>query len=96
MSLEHICSQCKLTFKITRKVRLRTAFGYQVLPLPVVSPTRSLADYQKVRCPRCGQVDHDDRLKVFGFFNPRVFVIVCIGLILAMLVADHFGVWPPR
>lgn len=96
MALQHICTQCNLTFEITRKVRLRTAFGYQAFPYPIVSPSRSLEDYQKVRCPRCGHVERDERLKVLALLKPQTFVIVVIVLILAMLVADLFGMWPPR
>lgn len=95
MALEHVCSQCHQTFEITRKVRLRTAFGYQVFPLPSVSPSRSLDDYQKVRCPKCGHIDRDERLKVLGLFKPSVFVTLCICLILALLIADHFGILQP-
>jgi hypothetical protein len=92
--MQHICTSCKHNFKVTRQVRLKTALGYQYFPWPIIKPSQSLDDYQKVKCPKCGQIDINREVKVYGLFQPRTFFFVFIGLIFLMLIADIFGLWP--
>lgn len=96
MTKYHSCTNCDLKFEIKNKHRLKSAFGFQYLPWPFVSPSKSLEDYSKVSCPRCKHIEINDELRVFGVFKPKFFAILFISLILLMLIADVAGWWPAR
>ncbi len=93
MTVVHCCSHCGHTFKITHGTRLKTALGFQYFPLPFVLPSQAIDDYQKVRCPDCGHVDREEKLRMYGIFPPRTFVILAISAILMMLLLDVMGNW---
>ena len=82
-----------MKFEIKNKHRLKTAFGFQYLPWPFVSPSKSLGDYSKVNCPKCKHVENDDELRIFEVFKPRLFVILFISIIFLILIADVLGWW---
>jgi hypothetical protein len=92
--MQHTCSNCRSNFEISNATRQKSALGFNFTPWRLVSPTKSLDDYQKVTCPRCGHIDIDDQLRVFGIFRPRLFFYLFIALILFLLVLDILGYFP--
>ncbi|MBT9099032.1 hypothetical protein KFZ76_15130 [Methylovulum psychrotolerans] len=50
----------------------------------------AIEDYNKVRCPKCGTIEKEPKIKVFGIFVLRPFLTVMVFLVIFMFVAIRF------
>jgi ribosomal protein S27AE len=90
MSLTLTCSNCGHAFLVDRATRLKSGWGMSLRAglLPV---EQQLSDYQKVQCPRCGNIETDDRIKSYELFKPSTVIYIVLGLIFILLLLDVFG-----
>ena len=87
MSHTHKCSNCGHEFIVDRRTLLKTGWG-RSLSAGFKSASRQLDDYQKVKCPKCGTIETDERILSFGFLQPRTVIWLVIVAVLTMLVFD--------
>jgi hypothetical protein len=52
------------------------------------SATQQLEDYQKVKCPKCGTIEKDERILSYGFLQPKTVIWLVIAAVLTMLLVD--------
>lgn len=90
MSLTHTCSNCGHAFLVSSATRLKSGWGMS-LRAGLLPAEQQLSDYQKVKCPQCGNIESDDRIKSYGLLNPKTVIYVVLGLIFVMLLLDLFG-----
>jgi len=85
----HKCTQCKFDFSINSGTLLETGWGRRSSLEQLrdgISFKQSLFDYDMLRCPSCGNVENDDRIKVFGVLRVKTFLWIVIAFILALLM----------
>jgi rubredoxin len=87
MQINHKCSQCQYEFLLTSRTALRTGWGRSIASL-FVPIGQQLNDYQKVVCPKCGQIDTDDRVRSYGLFKPRTVIYLVLAIMLLLFVVD--------
>jgi hypothetical protein len=71
--LVHRCSICGSAFAIASSTRV----GLNVT---------LNEDFQRVKCPVCGNVEVDERILIFGLFQPRVYVYMLLGIAFAVVL----------
>jgi hypothetical protein len=87
MAMMHKCGRCGEEFRVSRETLLPTGWGRRAWQLQLrdrVSFDKSLDDYSKVRCPICGRIESDGRIKVLGIFRARTFVGLVVGIVFAL------------
>ena len=83
----HKCTNCGNRFAIDRRTLLKTGWG-RSLTAGCKSASQQLDDYQKVKCPKCGAVEKDERILSYGFLQPKTVVLLVIVAVFLMLLAD--------
>jgi DNA-directed RNA polymerase subunit RPC12/RpoP len=89
MLTDHKCSRCQHEFALTSNVFLKTGWGRSVASL-FKSLGQQLNDYQKVVCPKCGQVDQDDRIFSYGLFKPHTVIYLVLAIMAVLFIVDFF------
>lgn len=87
MALTHKCSNCGQVFRIDRATLLKTGWG-RSLSAGFRSVTEQVDDYRKVKCPKCGTVEKDERILSYGFLKPRAVIWAVLVVIAVLLVFD--------
>lgn len=87
MALSHQCSNCGNEFAIDRTTLLKTGWG-RSLSAGFKSASQQLDDYQKVKCPKCGMIEKDERILSYGFLQPKTVVWLVIAAVVIMLLVD--------
>ena len=87
MAAIHKCTRCGLEFELGRKVYLKTGWGRSIAA-GFRSPHQQLDDYQKVVCPRCGNVEADERILSYGLLKPRTVIYAVLAIVLILLLVD--------
>jgi DNA-directed RNA polymerase subunit RPC12/RpoP len=87
MALFHKCSNCGHEFTIDRTTLLKTGWG-RSLSAGFRSASQQLDDYQKVKCPKCGTIEKDERILSYGFLRPKMVIWLVIAAVITMLIVD--------
>lgn len=85
--MAHKCTNCGHEFAVDRSTLLKTGWG-RSLTAGFKAASQQLDDYQKVKCPKCGTVEKDDRILSYGLLRPKTVVWLVIATVLIMLLAD--------
>lgn len=87
MALFHGCTNCNNDFPIDRTTLLKSGWG-RSLAAGFRSVSQQLDDYQKVRCPKCGAVERDERVLSYGFLKPRTVIWLVIAFVVILLCVE--------
>jgi len=79
----HRCGQCAANFEISSSTLLETGWGRRKWTEQLrdrIGFSQSLDDYERLKCPYCGNIENDERVGVFGVLRARTFVWLVIAL----------------
>lgn len=85
--MNHICTNCGNDFKIGPDTLLKTGLGRSQLS-GLRSVETQIDDYQRVACPKCGHIDKDDRIRVYGLFRPRTLMYLVLIAMFMFFAVD--------
>lgn len=87
MTLSHKCSNCGHEFRVDRTTLLKTGWG-RSLSAGFKSAGQQLDDYQKVKCPKCGTIEKDERILSYGWLQPKTVIWLVLAAVAIMLIVD--------
>jgi hypothetical protein len=85
-SVSHVL-QLRHEFAIDRTTLLKGSWG-RSLSGGFRLASQQLDDYQKLKCPKCGTIEKDERILSYGFLQPKTVVWLVIAAVVIMLLVD--------
>ncbi|BFM09975.1 hypothetical protein R50072_01280 [Simiduia litorea] len=82
------CNSCGQAFgsksnrRIDKNYEFISPYGFKGQKLVF----RQMLDFERVVCPKCGNIEVDPNIKVFGLIRMKVFLSLFFGLLLISLL----------